>query len=119
MQHKASAVLFLIVTTAACVSSLGTKTVKVPVIMFDDSDYSGGAQNFPVVLPANGCSDCENLVRTCKIVRCNLKLRLVLLLDSEKQLPRTADRDASLTVWHIALNVHVPVVCCVLSSMRK
>ena len=61
MQSKAFALLCLVVAGATC--TLAAKTVQVPVIMFDDTDFSGGSQNFPVTLPANGCSDCENLVR--------------------------------------------------------
>lgn len=66
MQSKAFALLCLMVASAACASAAllgGSKTVQTPVIMFDDKDFSGGSQNFPVTLPANGCSDCENLVR--------------------------------------------------------
>lgn len=70
MQSKAFALFCLMVASATC--ALAAKTVQVPVIMFDDTDFSGGSQNFPVTLPANGCSDCENLVRDCfALSHCN------------------------------------------------
>lgn len=43
-------------------------TIQTPVLFFDNKDLDGGSQNFPVVLPtilpAGGCADCENLVRS-------------------------------------------------------
>jgi len=32
------------------------------VIFFDNKDYSGGSQDFPVTLPATGCTPCTELV---------------------------------------------------------
>ena len=33
------------------------------MIFFDNKDYSGGSQDFPVTLPATGCTPCAELVR--------------------------------------------------------
>ncbi|DBA94879.1 hypothetical protein WJX77_001749 [Trebouxia sp. C0004] len=41
-------------------------TLRSQVIFFDSKDYSGGSQDFPVTLPATGCTPCTelNYVRT-------------------------------------------------------
>ena len=48
-----------------------------PVIMFDNKDWSGNSQNFPVAMPLGplgGCSPCTSLVRLSfahATARCN------------------------------------------------
>jgi len=73
MQTRQTSILLCLLLAGVVSVMAATKPLTTtPVIMFDDKDYSGNAQNFPVAMPDNGCSPCTSLVRS--------SVTLVLLL---------------------------------------
>ena len=58
-------------TVAAARQLLQSTTAR--VTFFDNSNYSGGGQEFDANVPATGCGNCEDLVRwtpSCPLLIC-------------------------------------------------
>ncbi|DBA84482.1 TPA: hypothetical protein ACH3X1_006101 [Trebouxia sp. C0004] len=66
MQSRQTVLLCLLLAGVVSVMGATKPLTTTPVIMFDNKDYSGDSQNFPVAMPYNGCSPCTslNLIKT-------------------------------------------------------
>ena len=65
---QTSVLLCLLLAGVVSVMAATKPLTTTPVIMFDNKDYSGNSQNFPVAMPDNGCSPCTSLVRSSFIL---------------------------------------------------